>query len=171
MDPNNAFFKKLESILAREYEAHEQLLGAAERLGSAVKESDLATLRKCTAGLDDHVSMVARIEDERAEFCTALSASLGLAGRGALRLSAIIDRAPLSLRDRLRGLQASFKTLLRKISFVTVADRVLLEEGQHLVRSKLMLMMPSPARFVNYRQGGARAAECRQTNPFVNKSV
>ena len=171
MDPHNDYFKKLESVLAREYEAHEELLGAAERLGSAVKESNLETLRKCTAGLDEQVSLVARLDDERAACCTSLSAALGLEGSGTVRLGAIIDRAPQTLRDRLRSLHASFKAMLRKVSCVTGADRILLEEGLRHVRGRLRIAMQSPVRFVHYRKGGARSAESLPVHPFVNKTV
>jgi hypothetical protein len=172
MNPTEASFEKLTSILEREYDAHEQLLGAAEGMGGAVKKSDLATLRKNTAEIDEQVSAIEALEGERLACCNELSTELGIRGNGPVRLGALIDRAPARQREKLAFLRASLRQTLRRISRNTVANRVLIEEGLLFVKGRIALVMQSGgARFAHYRAGGARAAAALPFHPFVNKTA
>jgi phage I-like protein len=159
MNTTNASFEELETILSREYDAHAELLDAAMQVNAAVKESDLETLRLRTAHLDEKVSKIAEIEEQRTACC------------GTARLAAIIGQAPPYLREKLYNLQTSLKAMLHKISRVNVANRVLIEEGLQLVQGTLALTMQPGVRFAHYRERGNRATAALPFHPFINRTV
>jgi hypothetical protein len=171
MNPADVSFKELETILAKECEAHEQLLGAAASINSAIKESDLATLQQHTANLDEQVFQIGQLEEERKTCCSALSRALGLTAQGAVKLTAIIERAPAAIREKLAALQTLLKNALSKISHVNVSNRILLEEGLQLVHGQLKLMTQPGIRYTHYQSRGDRATSALPYHPFINRTI
>jgi hypothetical protein len=171
MNSTNEAFANLESILTKEYEAHEQLLGVAACVNTAIKESDLPTLMTHTSRLDEQVSHVGRIEEQRQECCSALARMLGLAAQSTTRLVALIDRAPETIREKLCALYEKLKNALAKISSINVSNRILLEEGLRLVRGRIAYSTDPGSRFVQYMPGGNRREPQMRRHSLINQTI
>ncbi|MBN2038265.1 MAG: flagellar export chaperone FlgN [Chitinispirillaceae bacterium] len=170
MNSTDCAYEELEAILTRECDAHEQLLTAATKVNSAIKESDLATLQNHTSHLDAKVAQIEQIELQRTDCCKALSRSLGI-DRTPVRLTALIEKAPPRFRDTLSRLHRSLRSVLEKISNINVSNRVLLEEGLELVRGRFSLIATHQERFTQYRQGGRISGSKTMLHPFINQTI
>jgi hypothetical protein len=170
MNDTTTVFEELQTILAREYEAHEHLLNAATEVNCAIKKNDLAALQKHTSNLDDKVFQIEQIEERRKECCGAISQTIGFPA-GNVRLATIIDKAPPVLREKLAGLQTALKNALAKIAQLTVSNRILIEEGLAMVQGRFAIIMQSGARFTHYRHNGGRAAARLPCNPLFNRTA
>jgi hypothetical protein len=170
MNASALTFEELENVLAKECEAHEQMLQAAQAVNAAIRQSDLETLQKNTAYLDGRICLVEQLEERRKDCCGALARSLGI-GRASLKLSALIEKAPAAAAGKLAGLHTSLRGLLEKIAKVTVSNRILINEGLELVRGRLNLAAQSAGRFDHYGQRGSRATARAPLHPFINRTV
>lgn len=170
MSTANTAFQELDAILAEENEAHQRLLDAAAHVNSAIRESDVETLRKRSTVLDQRIVEVQRIEERRTECCKALSFSLGL-GSGAVRLARLIEKAPPALREKCVRSRASLQSVLEKIARITVANRILLEEGLRIAHGRLRTIMRPDGRFAQYAGHGRRAAPDSAFHPFINQTA
>jgi DNA repair exonuclease SbcCD ATPase subunit len=163
-------FEELETILSKEFDAHEQLFSAAAQMNNAIKESDLPTLQKRSSLLDSRVLMIEQLEQQRGDCCTVLSRSLGI-NRVTVKLATVIEKAPPRFRGKLASLHTALKNIINKISSINVSNRVLLEEGLELVRGRLALIANPGDRFAQYRQGGRLSAAAAPLHPFINRTV
>lgn len=170
MNDTTAAFEELQTILAREYEAHEQLLSAATEVNSAIKKNDLAALQKHTSNLDEQVFQIERIEERRVECCGSISQSIGVPA-GNVRLATIVEKAPPLLREKLAQLQTALKNALAKIAQLTVSNRVLIEAGLAMVQGQFAIIMQSGARFTHYEHKGGRATARLPCNPLFNRTI
>ena len=171
MNPTDVSFQELETILAKECEAHEQLLSAATSVNSAMKESDLATLQRHTADLDEQVFQIGKLEEQRESLCSTLTRALGFTAQRTIKLAAIIEKAPAAIREKLVSLHALLKSALTKISYINISNRILLEEGLRLVHGQLQLMTRSGVQFEHYHARGNRATAALPYHPFINRTV
>jgi hypothetical protein len=163
-------YKELETILAKECEAHEQMFQATQAVNNAIRESDLPTLQKHTAYLDGKVCQVEQLEERRRDCCGALARGLGL-GRMPVRLAALIEKAPAAIAGKLAGLHASLRNALEKIAKANVSNRILIEEGLQLVRGRLDLVAQAAGRFDHYGQRGGRESAELPLHPFINRTI
>ena len=166
----DSLFEELAEILGKEAEAHERLLAVARQLNQAAKSGDMAGVKRCTAAIDEASSRVERLEEKRKTSCTALVSATGLHG-GQVRLSNLIAKAPVLVRSRLSGLRTTLKGLTVAIVSTNGANRLLCEEGARIARERLALILRPPARFANYREGGARCPSGVPSISLINRTA
>jgi hypothetical protein len=171
MNPSNGSFQELEAILAKEYEAHEQLLTAVASVNSAIKGSDLAALQGHTGRLDEQIFQIGRLEEQRQECCSALARTLGLAAQGTVKLAALVEKAPEALREKLAALHGLLKKAVATISRINISNRILLEEGLQLVRGRITVMTQPSEQFAQYRSRGNRAAAALPHRSLINRTI
>jgi hypothetical protein len=170
MNDTDTAFEELETILAKEYEAHEKMLSAATEVNVAIKKNDLATLQKNTSNLDEQVFQIEQIEEKRLACCSRLSLSIGT-GSEPVRLAAIIEKAPPLFREKLGQLQTALKNAIAKIAQITIANRILIEEGLTMVQGQFAIIMQSGMRFAHYEHKGGRATAALPYNPLFNRTI
>jgi hypothetical protein len=170
MNTTDTVFEELETILAKEYEAHEHLLSAATEVNAAIKKNDLTTLQTNTSNLDEQVFQIEQIEEKRMACCGKLSCSIGISSEP-VRLAAIIEKAPPLFREKLSLLQTALKNAVAKIAHITIANRILIEEGLTMVQGQFAIIMQSGIRFAHYEHKGGRATAALPYNPLFNRTV
>ena len=163
-------YEELESILGKEFEAHEQLLSAATQVNDAIKASDIPALQKRSSHLDNQISTIEQIERLRGDCCDTLSRALGIE-RASVKLATLIEKAPARFREKLSSLHQALKKLIGNVSTINVSNRVLLEEGLELVRGRIAIIANPVDRFAQYRQGGVLKPANTQLHPFINQTV
>jgi DNA repair exonuclease SbcCD ATPase subunit len=170
MNSTELAFEELETILAKECEAHKQMFRAATQVNSAIKESDLSTLQERSSYLDCQVAAVERLEQQRGECCALLSRTLGIE-RTIVKLATLIEKAPERFREKLSVLHGTLRQTINRISAINVSNSVLLEEGLELVRGRMSLIANPSERFTQYRQGGRMKSSSSCMHPFINQTV
>jgi hypothetical protein len=170
VNDNDTIFEELETILSKEYEAHEQLLCAATEVNAAIKKNDLTVLQKHTSILDEQVLQVELIEEKRRECCGKLSHAIGISIEK-VRLGTIIEKAPPSFREKLAQLHASLKNTVAKIAKITLSNRIMIEEGLAMVQGQFAIIMQAGTKFAHYQNKGGRAAAAFPYNPLYNRTI
>lgn len=170
MNDNTMVFEELQTILSKEHEAHEQILCAATEVNNAIKKNDLMTLQKHTSSLDEQVIQVEQIEEKRMECCNRLSKTIGMPGKE-VRLAAIIEKAPPLIREKLTRLHAALKNAIAKIAKITIANRIMIEEGLAMVQGQFAIIMQAGKKFSHYQNKGGRASARVPYNPLINRTI
>ncbi|HEX3019169.1 MAG TPA: flagellar protein FlgN [Chitinispirillaceae bacterium] len=161
--------EKLEAILVKESDHHQDLLKTAVTFNEAIKAEDLQLIQNCTAMHDEQVYKIAKLEDERIECSSEIAVLLGIKDEFP-KLNIILQKIPQVWQKRLSSVQAKLKQQIIEISKLNTSSQILLQDALSFINSNIAIYQQSSPNSIRY--GGKGKATCALSGRnLINKVV
>jgi len=156
---------RLENLLAKQIEAHDNVLETGKKMNAALKQKQLEEIQRLNMNYDAYVGRIEEFEEQRLAVCDEIAKTMD---KRHVNIATIIEVLNEDQRGTLTRYRSLLKEKIGQISRINTSNFILLEASLAAISKNVEVIARSQEKYQGYGQGGVKASR-KVSRSIINK--